>query len=391
MKTLSAGIRITEGKQVGPDESTGREIQTESSMCVQKVALIGASGFIGIRASEMLSADPRFTLRPIVRAPSSLAVLARQRLDWKVCDLLNEKALSQALTGITICVHAAIGNAAQIVKMAKATYHACAAAGVRRLVWLSSASVHGQNPLAGTDELSELNDKHALIYNNAKVRAEWALDQSSIDGRVEVVRLRPSIVYGPRSRWISDVAEAVRNGRAGWISGGRGVCNAIYVDNLVAAIQHAALNSRSAGHSFLIRDEESLTWRDFLLPIAKHLGRDEHAFTEMEVPLIVPERENIMTTLTMTPIYAHIAPYIPDRAKRLIKAVASAWPARDPELESWQPRSDSKLELKPEMALLQQATWRFPTDKARQILDYRPPIAFDEGMKRSLIWLDSCR
>jgi uncharacterized protein YbjT (DUF2867 family) len=117
-----------------------------------RVALIGASGFIGLRVTELLSARTDLTLVPLVRSPASLAVLARQRLDWRITSFLDPVALGAALQDCTTCVHAAIGDAAQIVRMAEVTYRACAAAGVRRLIWLSSASVHGQDCAPGTDE-----------------------------------------------------------------------------------------------------------------------------------------------------------------------------------------------------------------------------------------------
>jgi 2-alkyl-3-oxoalkanoate reductase len=373
-------------------ESCGAgSVASEAPVRKKAVALIGASGFIGLRAAEILSADQRFCLRPIVRAPSSLAVLARQRLDWRICDLIQESSLSEALDGVEVCVHSAIGDAAQIVKMAKVTYRACAAAGVRRLVWLSSASVHGQNPTAGTDETTPLHDRHILMYNNAKVRAEWALERLSQDGHVEVVRLRPSVVYGPRSRWIVDAAAALSSGKACWIAGGSGVCNAIYVDNLVAAIQIAAVNDRAAGQSFYIGDDEPITWREFLLPIAKHFGTDERAFAELTPPVIVPERDSKLAALKMTSSYGKLAPHIPDLVKRLVKGVAQAWNGGMVERNSWHPRAKTKPELSPEMVLLQQANWRFPSKNAREILMYRPQIAFDEGMRRSIMWLNYCQ
>jgi nucleoside-diphosphate-sugar epimerase len=175
-----------------------------------KIALIGANGFIGLRTTEILSTRSDLTLIPFVRSPSSLAVLARQPLEWRITSFTDVAPLAAALKGCDVCIHAAIGDASQIVRMAEVTYQACAAAGVRRLVWLSSASVHSQNCAPGTDESSPLHDQHPLSYNNAKVRAEWALAKLARDKRVEVVRLRPGVVFGPRSRWITDPAAELR-------------------------------------------------------------------------------------------------------------------------------------------------------------------------------------
>ena len=47
-------------------------------------------------------------------------------------------------------------------------------------------------------------------------------------------------MLGPRSRWISEFADALLDGRAALVDRGRGVCNSIDVDNLVHAIELAA-------------------------------------------------------------------------------------------------------------------------------------------------------
>ncbi|HLP08135.1 MAG TPA: NAD(P)H-binding protein [Opitutaceae bacterium] len=360
-----------------------------ASSALPVFAVIGASGFVGLRTVELLTARGDCTVRPVVRAASSLAVLARQRLDWRIADLLAPAPLAAALHGCSICIHAAIGDAGQIVRMAAATYEACAVAGVRRLVWLSSASVHGQDCPVGSDESAPLHERHPLVYNNAKVRAERRLTELARDRRVEVVMLRPGVVFGPRSRWLADVAADLAADRAAWIDDGRGVCNSIYIDNLVEAIRLAATVPAAAGETFLVGDTETVTWAEFLLPIAAHLGHDRAAFHPVPPPRIIPERENRLAALTTSPAYARLGSLVPARAKRLVKALAAAWPSPAPRRDSWtlrNPRSAPRLTA--ELALLQQCRWKLPHAKAERILGYRPPVAFRDGLARSLGWLD---
>ncbi len=352
-------------------------------------SLIGASGFVGLRTTEILSADPTFTVRPVVRSASSLAVLARERLDWRIADLLAATPLAEALRGTEICVHAAIGDAHQIVRMARETYRACALAGVRRLVWLSSASVHRQNPESGTTDNTPLRDDQPLVYNNAKVRAEWALEKLARDGRVEVVRLRPSVVFGPRSRWITDAADKIRSGQAGWIDGGHAICNTIYVDNLVSAIRAAALApSVAVGQAFLVGDAEPVTWRDFLQAIATHVGADATAFAELPTRAVPREKESRLAPLTLTPVYAALSHKVPDLAKRLAKSITKALRSPTQAPGAWHLRCQPQATLTSEMVLLQQCRWQLSSSKAERLLGYRPHVPFAEGMRRSLAWLD---
>src|SRR5258705_363109 len=70
-------------------------------------------------------------------------------------------------------------------------------------------------------------------------RAERTLLALRADSSVELVMLRPGIVYGPRSRWTAGWADDLLAGRAYLIGDGAGICNAIYVDTLVHAIRLA--------------------------------------------------------------------------------------------------------------------------------------------------------
>ncbi len=353
------------------------------------LAIIGANGFVGLRTTEILSAAAGFSVRPVVRSASSLAVLARQPLDWRISSFAESAPLAEALRGAEVCVHAAIGDAAQIAQMAETTYIACATAGVRRLVWLSSASVHGQAPAPGTTEATPLSDRQGLLYNNAKVRAEWALERLARDGRVEVVRLRPGVVFGPRSRWIADAFADLRAGRSVWLEGGRGLCNSIYIDNLVEAIRLAAALPGISGEKFLVGDAETVTWRDFLLPIAAHAGFGADAFTEVPLPEFAPEKEDAMTALTQLPVYGKLGRLMPERPKRMLKGLLRGWRPPTGGVDAWtwrHPQTDRGLTH--ELAELQRCRWKFPHEHAARILQYTPLYTFAEGQRRSLAWAD---
>lgn len=351
------------------------------------IGLIGASGFIGLRLLELCQAKG-LAIRAIVRHPSSLAVIARHPVDWRIADILDPKQLANALHGCDICVHAAIGDATQIVKMAQAACHASAQSGIKRLIWLSSASVHGQNPSPGIDESSPLHDHLPLVYNNAKVRAEWAIDKLSHQLQIHVSKLRPSVVYGPRSRWITDAAKDLRSGRAAWLSNGSAYCNAISVDNIMSAIEQCIRADIAGSHAYLIRDAETVTWRTFLLAIANHLGFDESAFSEAQPPEYPDERESRWGAFTLSPQYQQVGTLIPYRLKRLVKSAAKAWPAPTSNETNWKISTPSQTILTHEMTLLQQCIWNMPIAHAHSAINYQPPVSFEQGMRDSLQWLD---
>ena len=182
-----------------------------------KIAIIGANGFIGSRLVEVFHLGGQHEVVAVVRQPCSLALPARFALDWRLGDALDAASLANALKGCDAVVHAALGDPAQIELMSAVLCAAAATAGVNRVVYLSSASVHGQNIAPGTTEASPLKTNFPLEYNNAKVRAENSFFAGLRKHRLSGYALRPGVVYGPRSRWITDLVNELRTGRA-WLA-----------------------------------------------------------------------------------------------------------------------------------------------------------------------------
>jgi len=350
-----------------------------------KIAIVGASGFIGLRAVEWFTLGRRAEVRAVVRSFSSLAVLARQELDWRVADPLDARALAGAVEGCDAILHAAIGDPDQIEKMAASAVAACRAARIPRLVWLSSASVHGQAPASGTEESSPLRDDLPFPYARAKVRAEQTLAAAR---DVPSVRLRPGIVFGPRSSWIVDAARQVQTGTAWWIGGGRGVCHSIYVDNLLEAARLACTAPEAVGEAFLVGDAEEVRWRDFLLPIAEAVGGGEHSFRDL-APRDLPGHETLrgLPRWTSLGLVRAAALQVPDRVKRLVKSAAAAWPEAPPSPGAWSLPAPPAPRLTAELGELMQGTCKLPHAKAARLLGYRPIVPFAEGLRRSLAWL----
>jgi nucleoside-diphosphate-sugar epimerase len=353
---------------------------------MKKIALIGASGFVGTRLVEQWTLTGAFEVVPIVRSNSSLAVLARFELPWQVCDLFDVPALARAMEGCDAVVHAAIGDAGQIEQMAQSIYQAAELAHIRRLVVLSSASVHGQAPAPGTDETSPLHERHSMAYNTAKVRAEKALHRLSANGSVEVVLLRPSVVYGPRSRWIADTARQLLDGTACLIRDGSAYCNGIYIDNLIHAIDLALTVPQAAGETFLVGDPTPMTWRGFYQQIADALGVGMETVGSIEPPAFPRSLKAKVTDFTARPAVQKILPLIPGKLKRLTKLLLANW-SEPPVENAWRLPSPQPFTTTEELTLLQQCQWQLPQQKAEKILGYRPQVSSAEGMRRSLQWL----
>jgi nucleoside-diphosphate-sugar epimerase len=356
-----------------------------------RIAVLGASGFVGGHTLRFLR-ESGIEARAVVRNPQSLP----NDPDRDVADVCDVYALRHAFRGCDAVVHAALGTDHVIVASVAPVYAAAQAVGVYRLVYISTGSVHGQSPAPGTDETSPLHVRHAFAYNNAKVRAERKLRWLRGRGTVELVMLRPTIVFGPGSRWVFDFARALWAGTACVVDGARGICNSIYVDNLGHAVMLALTRPNVDGHAFLVGDRETVTWRDLYRPIANALGFDFDAVPSVSPPVVTPsfkERyiQPVRTAEATRWLLSNIPAPVKIEAKRKIRMLLRvAVPSRGdgPHAANQQSAGAATPSLiTPEIAALHRCQWRLPNDKAVRLLGYDPPVTFAEGCRHSINWL----
>jgi nucleoside-diphosphate-sugar epimerase len=351
-----------------------------------KVAVLGANGFIGTRIVEMFALNHLADVHPVVRDYAGLARSSRFDLEGRVANAFDAQALHSAFEGCDVVVHAVAGDMRTILGTLTPSYQAAQKAGVRRFVYLSSGSVHGQSPQPGTDESSPLSTRQDLPYNNAKVHAERTLTRLRNQGNVELVILRPGIVFGPRSSWVTHFAEDLLAGKAALLNHGKGICNSIYVDNLVHAIYLAATQPHIDGEVFLLGDEECVTWADLYRPIATALGYD---FEHIPEGIIASQRESLFARLE------------PIRVSKTVQGLLSVIPHKfrlaafrayetilqyDTIASGW-PQAGQQISISYEMGALYSCAYKLPHDKATLILGYQPPVSFEQACRHTVAWL----
>jgi nucleoside-diphosphate-sugar epimerase len=351
-----------------------------------KIAIIGASGFVGLRLVERLHLEGKAEVVPIVHAFRSLAVLARFSLPWRVTDPTDAGQLAEALKGCDAVVHAALADAGQIVSMAEALYPAAQKAGVKRIVALSSSAVHTLTPAVGTTDQSAPIVKQKSEYNVAKAKAELILNRARASGAVELVQLRPSIIHGPRSRLVADIAHQLQVGSAWLVGNGSGICNAVAVDNLIDAIWLALIKPEADKNTFLVNDRETVTWREFYSAIATSIGTDLSSVHSVTPPNFPDSASQKLARLAAKKSAMAVMPAIPRVVKRLAKAAAAALP--EPLIpDGWKLPSAAAPTISEEMCQLQSCQWHFPIAKAERVLGYSPALSFNDAMRRTGAWL----
>jgi len=353
---------------------------------MKTIAVLGASGFVGVRLVEMLHLGGVAQVRPIFYRPASMAPLARFQLDWRMAEYSNPSALAAALQGCDTLVHLATGDPKIIRNLTTPVYEAAARAGVRRMVFLSSASVYGQAPATGTNDSSPLPRRHRFPYNAAKVEAERRLRVARTHGKTELVVLRPGIVWGPRSRWIVDTMRTIRAGTFGWLNNGQGTINPIYVDNLVHAIVCAS-SAPADGQNFLLNDPEPGSWREFFTPWLEACGKNPADVPG--APPYVPARglKARFERVRVHELTQQIAPKIPSVLKQMVKALVAKAPAQSIGAIETVSGPPQPAQLSEEMTVLEECQWRFPVKHAHTQLGWTPPVSWPTAVERTLGWL----
>jgi nucleoside-diphosphate-sugar epimerase len=348
------------------------------------VAILGANGFVGGHLLRALRASGDHA-RAVVRNPH----FAPQDKNRRVADACDVYALRDALAGCDYAVHAVLGSPDVILGSLAPLYAAAQAVGIKRIVYISTGSVHGQSPAPGTDESSPLTVRHAFPYNTAKVRAERKLRRLRARGTVEIVILRPTIVFGPGSRWVFDFADDLHSRTAYLVSGAYGICNSIYVDNLAHAVRLALRIPDIDGEVFLVGDQETVTWRDLYRPIAEAFDVNLDLVPSVSPPDSRPGfKELYVAPFRSSELTQTVLRHVPSAWKTAIRRGIRAVRPLERSGSSADPISSTRgITVTPEMAALHCCRWRLPQDKAHRLLGYAAPISFDEGCKRSVAWL----
>ena len=255
------------------------------------VAVTGASGFVGQHLVRQL-AEQNMTVRRIVRTGAGAD-------DFAVGDLAAASDLHQAVGGCDCVFH--LANRAHVMHEAasdpEAEYdrvnvaatlnlaEAAARKGVRRFVYLSSIKVNGETAPTSRPFAPGCDPQPADAYGRSKLKAERGLMELSKRSGLEVVIIRPPLVYGPgvKANFLSLLALAHRNSPLLRLFGKATNRRAmIYVGTLCEALIRSISNPAVAGGVFTVRDPVELDLRG----LVKHLlGAFGHGQQLLPVPV----------------------------------------------------------------------------------------------------------
>lgn len=255
------------------------------------VLITGANGFVGRALCAVLSAEG-YSLKPVVRRSSDLPgamcmVDLSAHTDWR--ELLTG---CSAIVHLAARVHVMHDTAGDPLALYRATNtdatlnlaRQAAQAGVKRFIFVSSIKVNGE----GGDAAYRETDAPAPEdpYAISKWEAEQGLWRIAKETGIEVVVLRPPLVYGPGVK--ANFRRLLDTVACGWplplgaIDNRRSL---LYLGNFVDAIRLCIEHPAAAGQTFLIDDGQPVSTPHLIRSVAHAMGRSARLFS-VPVPLL---------------------------------------------------------------------------------------------------------
>ncbi len=229
---------------------------------------------------------------------------------------------------------------------------AAVAAGVRRAVAMSSNSPCGTNP--HPDHVFDEDSPYwpYMHYGRSKMLMEQAVAGYSQAGKIETVIVRAPWFYGPNQPPRQSLFfRMIRDGKAPIVGGGGNRRSMAYVDNLCQGLILAAAVEAAGGRTYWIADARPYTMTEVVDTVERLLETEfgqKCAHNRMRLP--------------------GLASGVAWVADRMLQGLGL---------------SHQKIHVLSEM----NKTIACSVERARAELGYRPVVALEEGMRRSLKWV----
>ena len=254
-----------------------------------KLLITGASGSLG---KQLIYECLKRGIRPIamVRRESDTRYLDANNIEKRVANIRNQQELEQAMKGIDAVIHCIAWVNFRQDKLtqftgvntigALDTYRACAKAGVKRFVQVSSIAAVGGNPRSSESSNQPMNEdwvfnlEHLNIpYVLTKHAAEVELSKAAADGGPELVIVNPSTIAAP-SRTGDDRGKASKTFSRLFLPALPNLVNLVDIRDVAPAILAAVEKGRAGERYLLVGDDISAS--ELILKVAGLLGCKPH-------------------------------------------------------------------------------------------------------------------
>jgi len=261
------------------------------------VLVTGATGFVASQLLQQLVDDSVFPLRAAVR--NKVETLPAEVSLYQVGDIEASTGWREALLGSKIVVHTAV-RAHIMTDSAKNPLaefrrvnvegtlnlaHQAIKAGVKRFIFISSIKVNGEGASNRTyrfDDLAAPEDDYGL----SKWEAEQGLKALCSGSPMELVVIRPPLIYGPGVKGnLALLCKVIDKGFPLPLGSIRNQRDMLSLNNLIDLIKTCIDHPKAAGQVFLCSDNESVSTPQLIKMMAEARSKPVHLWGVPLAPL----------------------------------------------------------------------------------------------------------
>lgn len=243
-----------------------------------KIALIGASGFVGTRLIDLLSKEEnKYSLKNIDLLPSHFF-----NDITTIGDVRNQQQMDKELQGADIVILLAAQHRDDVSPVSlyydtnvggmKVTLNAMEKNGIKRLIFFSSVAVYGLNKKNPDENHPADPFNH---YGKSKWEAEQVLQEwykSHPDWNIDIVR--PTVIFGERNRGnVYNLLKQISSGKFLMVGKGENKKSMAYVGNIVAFVKYLIDNVTEGYNVFNYIDKPDTNMNELVEHISHVLNK----------------------------------------------------------------------------------------------------------------------
>lgn len=243
-----------------------------------KIALIGASGFVGTRLLGLLDeSKDQYELKNIDLLQSHF--FPQYTI---IGDVRKQEQMNKELEGYDLVVLLAAQHRDDVTPTSlyydtnvggiKVTLQAMEKNGIKRLVFFSSVAVYGLNKKNPNEEYLADPFNH---YGKSKWQAEQVLQEwykRHQDWNIDIIR--PTVIFGERNRGnVYNLLHQIAGGKFLMVGNGNNKKSMAYVGNIVAFVKYMIDNVREGYNVFNYIDKPDFTMNELVEHVEKVLNK----------------------------------------------------------------------------------------------------------------------
>lgn len=249
---------------------------------MKRVLVTGAGGFVGAPLCQAL-AGAGYAIVGMVRSRSEPV----PGVNYLQADLLADDVFTEGFPEVDCIIHLAgrahvLSDRAQDPLVAfrnvnrDATLKLAARAmevGVKRFIFISSIGVNGNQTFDSAFDEQSVPQPHA-DYARSKLEAEEGLQSLVADSGMELVIIRPPLIYGVNAPGnFARLLRLVASGLPLPLGGIRNLRSLVSLENMVSFILHCIEHRDAVGQIFLLADGQDVSTTQMIESISAGMGK----------------------------------------------------------------------------------------------------------------------